>query len=528
MRFLILLLVPGLGLAQPCDTAPSHKRYAFVVGNGKYANLPRVTTAEHDLQVMKAALEGASFVVTPVENATMPELFNRRASAPGFLEKVEPGDVVFFYYSGHVVQTAAADDFILPVEFDSSKEVTAGGSAFSLARFLEDLNKRKPSLTILMIEGTNPGIDILGSSGPGLVVPDLRNNGEILFAMAAEEGKIANPEPDADTSLFTRMVARHLSERGLSPLQVFDLAKQEVRSHSGGSQIPWVDSRITGGSGNFCFLEPPPSPPPPKPETKFIEIPINPIKVNRKDRELYVKIPHNTFKMGCVPTDLKCNRDEKPQHEVSLTKDFWIGINEVQVGSFQSFWKQDKKKSKPPRSLPRQDYDGWKVNNLPMVRVTWKEANDYCKWAGGRLPTEAEWEYAARAGASDEIYPLNSENSREKANFDGVKGNDIYRGVAPVRKFDENAFHLYDMLGNVWEWVLDWYDQKYYSESPKVDPKGPPAGKVHIVRGGSFESDWREHLRLSLRWRQANEDYKTGFRCVLEDSPETRHSLGIN
>jgi formylglycine-generating enzyme required for sulfatase activity len=198
----------------------------------------------------------------------------------------------------------------------------------------------------------------------------------------------------------------------------------------------------------------------------------------------------------------------------------------VQTDSFLHYLKLDKKKNNWPRKAP-QDYDGWKRGELPMVRVTWEEAVDYCGWVGGRLPTEAEWEYAARAGASDEIYPLNSENSRDKANFSGVQGNDNYEGVAPVRKFDENKFHLFDMLGNVWEWVSDWYGQKYYSEHPEVDPKGPMTGKEHIVRGGSFESDWREHLRLSVRWPQNGENYKTGFRCVLEDSPDTRDRLAI-
>ncbi|MGA2725574.1 MAG: SUMF1/EgtB/PvdO family nonheme iron enzyme [Bryobacteraceae bacterium] len=527
VRFLVLLMVPVFCLAQPCDTAPARKRYALIVGNGNYDPLPRVATAEHDSQVMKEALERVGFIVTEVENATMPELydFKRGEYTPEFLEKVQAGDVVFFYYSGHVVQ-AEGEDFILPVNFDPSRKVTEAGSAFSLNRFLEDLNKKEPWLTILMIEGPHPvGASITGF---GLVVPELSDNGEILFAMAAEQGKIANYEPGVGPSLFTSTVAELLGHAGRHPSEVFDEARQEVSRRSGGGQILGVNDQLAGGSRNFCFLEAIVKPPPPSPEpiVIFEEVPATPS--NKRDHEEYVRIPHGTFKMGCVPTDTKCNSDEKPQHEVTLAKDFWIGRNEVQVGSFQLFWKVDKKKQKLPRSAPPQDYNGWKVNNLPMVRVTWEEASDYCSWVGGRLPTEAEWEYAARAGASDEIYPLNSENSREKANFAGVKGNDIYLGVAPVRKFDENKFHLFDMSGNVWEWVSDWYGEKYYAESPAVDPKGPIIGKKHIIRGGSFESDWREHLRLSLRMvSPKDEDFKTGFRCVLEDGPVTRRLLGV-
>src|ERR1035438_3348691 len=99
--------------------------------------------------------------------------------------------------------------------------------------------------------------------------------------------------------------------------------------------------------------------------------------------------------MGCVPADTRCKPDENPQHTVTLTKDFWMGRNEVKVESFQHFWAETKRKQKFP-SAPKADYDNWRVGDFPMVNVTVTEASDYCKWAGGRLPTEAEWEHAAR------------------------------------------------------------------------------------------------------------------------------------
>ncbi len=273
-------------------------------------------------------------------------------------------------------------------------------------------------------------------------------------------------------------------------------------------------------------------PPVTKVETPAPAEPVKPVVLvetvpnNRRDHEEYVRIPPGTFKMGCVPRDSKCKADEKPQHEVTLTNGFWMGRNEVEVRAFLKFWRETAKKKTAPRQAPT-DYRGWIRDNHPMVRVTWEEARDYCQWAGGRLSTEAEWEYAARAGATDEIYPMNSENSRDKANFAGTQGNDTFLGVAPVRSFDPNGFNLYDMLGNVWEWVWDFYDPSYYQKSPAVDPKGPEAGKEHIVRGGSFESDWHEHLRLSFRLAQAGENFKTGFRCALDDTPATRQLLGV-
>jgi formylglycine-generating enzyme required for sulfatase activity len=468
--------------------------------------------AVSDAQTIKHALESVGFAVTLVEDARMPDLFDK--DMKGFLETVQPGDIAFFYYAGHAVQGAGEDNFLLPVNFDPATSIT---DAFSLTRFLQDLNERKPGRTVVMIEGPRPvGKPIPGATGAGLIVPELRDMGRILFAMSAQQGAMVDASPEVVVDPFTKAVVKQLEMPGLTLTEIFERARQEVIDETKQHQLPTVDQISSEG---FCF-RPPIAIEPVKP------IVVETVPNNRRDHEEYVRIPPGTFKMGCVPSDTKCKADEKPQHEVTLTNGFWMGRNEVEVRAFLKFWKETAKKKSPPRQAPP-DYRGWTLGDLPMVRVTWEEARDYCRWAGGRLPTEAEWEYAARAGASDEIYPLNSENSRDKANFAGTQGNDTFLGVAPVRSFDPNGYNLYDMLGNVWEWVWDWYDPNYYQNSPKVDPNGPVAGKEHIVRGGSFESKWQEHLRLSVRWPQVGENFKTGFRCVLEDTPAARQLLGV-
>jgi sulfatase modifying factor 1 len=206
--------------------------------------------------------------------------------------------------------------------------------------------------------------------------------------------------------------------------------------------------------------------------------------------------------------------------EVTIKQGFWLGRTEVEVGAYQRF---------VGRKMPgTPEYNrGWKITNLPMVLVSWEDAQRYCRWAGGRLPTEAEWEYAARGGADEEVYPMNSENSREKANFSGVKGNDRFDAAAPVHSFDANPFNLFDMAGNVWEWVQDFYSATYYAESPLEDPQGPATGKQHLVRGGSFESKWEDHLRLSVRRRQDGPERNVGFRCLLSDDEATKNLLNI-
>jgi formylglycine-generating enzyme required for sulfatase activity len=186
---------------------------------------------------------------------------------------------------------------------------------------------------------------------------------------------------------------------------------------------------------------------------------------NPKDSQVYVWIPPGSFLMGCSDGDKECYEDERPSHNVQISTGFWIGQTEVTVGAFQTF--AEAKGVVVPL--------GQKTERYPIMGVIWDEANAYCNWLGGRLPTEAEWEYAARAGTATPRYGDLNAIAWTSANSQHT--------VHEVGKKQPNAYKLYDMLGNVWEWTADWYGAKYYEQSPLVDPTGPPVGDALIAKG---------------------------------------------
>ena len=231
---------------------------------------------------------------------------------------------------------------------------------------------------------------------------------------------------------------------------------------------------------------------------------------NAKDALEYVYIPPGTFKMGCVPGDSGCDDDEKPRHEVTITRGFWLGKTEVTWGAYRRFFQvADAMGNKGSGAGDRH----------PVVNVSWNDAVAFCSWSGGRLPTEAEWEYAARGGVEGKKYPWGNSLDHEQANYSGTGGRDRWDRTSPVGSFAPNGYGLYDMAGNVWEWVWDWYDANYYSTASGSDPRGPSSGTRRVLRGGSWHRG-PGFLRVSFRnWLDpGGGDVGSGFRCSRDAS----------
>ena len=206
--------------------------------------------------------------------------------------------------------------------------------------------------------------------------------------------------------------------------------------------------------------------------------------------------------MGCSPLDNECSIREVPAHEVRISRGFWMSRTETTLATYEEFSSATgaPETGQPP---PRR---------RPLVGVNWDLASSICAWSGGRLPTEAEWEYAARGGNTRPRYGGLDEIAWTRENSS--------RTLHEVAQKEPNNFGLYDMLGNVWEWTADWYAENYYADSPATDPKGPASGEKRSLRGGSWYDD-AGNARASFRgFDDPNEGFlSVGFRCVRDEMP---------
>jgi formylglycine-generating enzyme required for sulfatase activity len=197
-------------------------------------------------------------------------------------------------------------------------------------------------------------------------------------------------------------------------------------------------------------------------------------KVNPKDGLTYVWVPPGTFRMGCSTGDKECESDEEPAHQVTITKGFWMGRTEVTQEAYQR--------------VMGTNPSHFKGAKLPVEQISWNDAQSYCQKADMRLPTEAEWEYAARAGTKGGRYSALSGIAWYLGNSGGK--------AHEVAQKQPNAWGLYDMLGNVFEWVADWFASQYPAGNA-TDPRGPAAGTYRTLRGDA----WFDSPRTSFRTR---------------------------
>jgi formylglycine-generating enzyme required for sulfatase activity len=515
------------------------RKIALLVGVGRYPPYSGIGSLQYpgrDVAALAAQLERQGYTVIQMADADA-----TRSSVRGALRNIkevldQKDGTLLFFFSGHG-WAPAGRNFLAAYDADGSSLADSGLALEEVLRLMAETGARR---RVAWIDACR--------NEPGKSLPSSRsfatlNQAEgtrVLFSTRA--GKMSFENNELRQGVFTHFLIRALQGEaaradGLVTFRdVADFVTEGVQGwglQRGDLQIPYEAGEA---SGDFLLARTKApeviAPTEPAPVAREAVPPVAEVRKNPKDGLTYVWVPPGIFPMGCSVGDSECFENEKPAREVTITKGFWMGQTEVTVGAFQRFVAASRlpMPGQPIFKSSRELNPGWKSASMPIVNVDWDDANSYCEWIGGRLPTEAEWERAARGGRAASRYGV----ARDVAWFADNSGAKILDSMAITKAFGDrlfansNSFHpvglklpnpysLHDMLGNVWEWTRDWYDEKYYQNGDRRDPQGPPHGGQRVLRGGSWALD-TQHTRVSLRDGAglAFRSIDIGFRCALE------------
>jgi formylglycine-generating enzyme required for sulfatase activity len=549
--------------------------YAVVIGISQYSEevIPRVQYAVKDAQAVAKLLETqAGIPKTHIKlltdgKATLSGLRNHLGE--WLRMRVKPESVVYVYYAGHGTPNLQAQSGSL-VPWDGHPDFPAG--LYPLKELEDTLSKLPTKDVVVFLDSCFSGaagrsVLAKGARPMGLQYPVLAA-GEVMVLAAATGTQISSDYDKAEHGLFTHYLLAGLQGeadadndqvvtlRELVPYvkkHVADIAVEELNREQTPVLLPGetaLGTRIALPLARVASAE----------ERKKIEVAKAPAfeaprqagrEITGRDGAPMVLVPAGEFMMGSTEGDA----DEKPVHRVSLAA-FHLDKYEVTNKLFQKFAREtgyETTAEKEGKAYAYVSDDKWTevsganwrkpeggetvfVSNRdehPVVSVSWYDAEAYCRWAGKRLPTEAEFEYALRAGTQTTYWwgdgnpgsrrVANIADETNKQKFPGrpwpiMNGyDDGYARTAPVGSFESNPWGLHDMIGNVWEWTADWYDSNYYQNSPSRNPTGPTSGQYRVIRGGSW-LDAPQFVRSAVRvWLTPTNRYAiVGFRCAQD------------
>lgn len=587
---MMVALLMTIGAIPSATLADEGKRIAFVVGINKYEKLGKnLERAVNDAREVSRTLRNIGFQVTEGIDVTTSEF---DAKWQNVLNSLTKEDTFVLFFSGHGVEVDG-ENLLLPRDipyFKYGRHQLFKRQAVSVSELMNDLrtgDRQHPKVTVMILDACreNPTIPPeyrtkSGKSKGGLA--EVKNTGGTFILYAAAPGTVSldrlGPDDTDPNSVYTRSLLPLLNQANLSIRDLAVKVKERVYALTETEQIPeYTDGLI----GQFCLAgcvanvakdrrEPEPAQSvPQQPKLNFTEMlaefkrqqemkenapspqpelgqavpqqadqlqamirPPQGLSIGKissqiigKDGAPMVMVSVGEFMMGSPDGEGK--KDEHPRHQV-MVDGFYMDKFEVTVEKYAEFMRA-KNRSEPEHW---DQVDGNKHRNFPVVGADWHDAKTYCEWAGKRLPTEAEWEKAAR-GTDGRAYPWGNEPPKGPfdafmfANFMNtlnlrVDEDSYSKRVKAVdhADFGQTSYGLKGMAGNVSEWTADWYGEDYYGKSPVRNPTGPPSGQFRVLRGGSWHS-------ALVDVRSANRDMEAptmrrgdiGFRCA-QDIPK--------
>jgi formylglycine-generating enzyme required for sulfatase activity len=479
-------------------------KVALVVGISAYpqgSGLSSLKYAARDAEVLGATLKSQGYLVRQLTESDATRAMIRRTLRE-LSDAVTPNEgTILFFFGGHGF-TYKGSNYL------ATFGVTADdldGEGLAVKDVEELLRASKARRKLLFIDAcrNDPGQAARSTGQRSFETLQAAEGIRVLFS--TKEGRVSYEDEALRQGVFTYFLAKGLEGEaaGADGLVTFrdlaDYVTDRMRAYTverGQLQIPFEAGESSGdfllSAGSKGGGPPPPLPasaaPPEQPKPVLHA---GGTKVNERDGLTYVWIPPGTFQMGCSAGDAECFAGEKPAHEVTITKGFWIGQTPVTQEAYQR--------------VVGNNPGHFKGDQFPVEQVNWNEAQGYCQSVGMRLPTEAEWEYAARGGSTGSRY----------GDLDriGWYRNNSGNTTHVVGQKEANAFGLYDMLGNVSQWVADWYAE--YPAGPQRDPAGPASGSgpFREMRGGSW-LDVPRDARVSARGTYPDRLPSIGLRCA--------------
>ena len=543
---LFCILTASILLTVSASSQQRAPRVALLIGNANYPDTSTpLSSTIGDVRALANELRRSEFEIDIKENVNKDEM---RAAIGIFTGKIRPGMSALLYFNGFGLQVGR-QTFLLPINAQIWSEDDVRKEGIGLDATLAEMHRRGASVKIVIIDAArrNPYERRFRPTASGLAAVDTPDG--TLAMYSAAPGKVIN-ESAASPSLFVGELTKELRAPNLTAEEVFNRARVGVSRASNNEQVPWVVSSLVD---EFYFRParqalgqtPPPAPPPstakttadaeaalptpvpaplpPEPPPATAPPPASPQVAKAeaappgKPGDVFRDCPEcgeviviaaGSFAMGS-PMEF-----EGPVHNVKIEKPFAIGRYEVTFDEWDRCVNEGGCKHKP-------DDRGWGRGSRPVINISWLDAKEYITWLSDktgkvyRLPTEAEWEYAARGGVNSPYWWGRDVGARN-ANCRECR-TDSSPQTLPVGSFKANPFGLFDTAGNVAEWVEDCWNDSYRGAPANGSAWDAGQCRLRVLRGGAYDSQGR-YLRAQSRFRY-DSDVRfsaNGFRVLRE------------